>query len=201
MQCNPGYPQHTFSQVCQVGLECCTQIDSAIASALALRQLFCVEGEVLEKVESFRYLRRILAQDDEDIRVVRNQIKKARSIWSRVGQVLQADNTLPRSSAEFYKAVVRSVLFYGSKTWNLSLTALAWLEKFHIRAAYHMAKVHKPWRGSNQVWVYPGVGRESKKGDWRHNSRGGNRRCAWMMMTQTELGIRGTTVESWMAYG
>ena len=45
--------------------------------ALALRQLFYVEGEVLEKVELFRYLGRILGQDDNDIRAVRSQIKKA----------------------------------------------------------------------------------------------------------------------------
>ena len=39
--------------------------------------------------------------------------------------------------------------------WNLTKTALAWLEGFHIRAAYRMAKKHKPQRGPNQVWVYP----------------------------------------------
>ena len=113
-------------------------------SALALRQLFYVEGEVLKKVETFCYLGRILAQDDDDVRAVRSQIKKARGIWARVGQVLQVDNTPPQVSAKFYKAVVQSVLLYGSETWNLTKTALARLEGFHIRVAYHMAKKHKP---------------------------------------------------------
>jgi hypothetical protein len=36
------------------------------------------------------------------------------------------------------------VLLYGSKTWNLFTTALAWLEGFHICAAYRMAEKHKP---------------------------------------------------------
>jgi esterase/lipase superfamily enzyme len=116
-------------------------------SALAIRQLFYVEGELLEKIESFRYLGRILAQDDEDVWAVRSQIKKARGTWARVGQVLQADNTPPKVSAMFYKAVVPSVLLYGSKTWNLTTTALVRLEG--------MAKVHKPRRGPNHVWVYP----------------------------------------------
>ncbi len=111
------------------------QRDSAITLALALRQLFYVEGEVLEKVESFRYLERILTQDDDDIRAVRSQIKKAREIWARVGQVLQADNTPPKVSTKFYKAVMQSVLLYGSETWNLTKTTLARLEGFHIRAA------------------------------------------------------------------
>ena len=92
------------------------QRDSAITSALALRLLFYIEGEVLKKVESFRYLGRILAQDDENVRAVQNQIKKARGTWARVGQVLQADNTPPKVSAMFYKAVVQSVLLYSSET-------------------------------------------------------------------------------------
>jgi len=128
MQCNPRYPRHIHSQVCQQGVERRSQRDSAITAALALRQLFYVEGEVLEKVESFRYRGCILAQDDEDVRAVRSQIKKARGTWARVGQVLQVDNTPPKVSAMFYKAVVQSVLLYGSESWNLMKTALAQLE-------------------------------------------------------------------------
>ena len=99
MQCNPQCPRHIHLQVCQQGVERRTQMDSAIKAALALRQLFYVEGEVLEKVELFRYLGRILAQDNEDVRAVRSQIKKARGTWARVGQVLQADNAPPKVSA------------------------------------------------------------------------------------------------------
>ena len=130
------------------------QRDSAIMLALALPQLFYAEGEVLERVESFRYLGRILAHDDEDVRAVRSQIRKARETCARVGQVLQANNTPPKVSAMFYKVVVQLVLLYGSETWNLMKTAMARLEGFHIRAAYRMAKKHKPRRGPNQVWVY-----------------------------------------------
>ncbi len=36
MQCNPRYTRHNFSQVCQVGLERCTQRDSAIMLAMVL---------------------------------------------------------------------------------------------------------------------------------------------------------------------
>ena len=84
----------------------------------------------MEKVESFRYLRRIPIQDSEDVRAVQNKIKKAWGIWVQVGQVLQTDNTPPNVSTKFYKAVVQSVLLYGSKTWNLTTTALVRLEVF-----------------------------------------------------------------------
>ncbi len=155
MQCDLRYSRHIHTQVCSLGVEQRTQRDLAILAALALRKLFHVEGEVLEKVDFFRYLGRILAQDDDDIRAVRQQIKKARGIWARVRQVLMADNTPPKVSAKFYKAVVKSVLLYGSKTWNLTTTPLAWLEGFHIRAAYRMAEKHKPKKGPHHGWIYP----------------------------------------------
>ena len=66
-----------------------------------------------------------------------------------------ADNTPPKVSTKFYKAVVQSVLLYGSTTWNLLTTALAWLEGFHICAAYRMAEKHKPKKGPHHWWVYP----------------------------------------------
>ena len=50
---------------------------------------------------------------------------------------------------------MQSVLLCRSETWNFSKTVLALLEGSHIRAAYRMAKKHKPRRGPNQVWVYP----------------------------------------------
>ncbi len=126
--------------MCKLGAEQLTQQDSAITATLALHELFYVKGELLEKVNSFQYLGRILAQDNDDVQAVRNQIKKARETWARVGQILTADNTPPKVSTKFYKVVVQSVLQYGRKTLNLSTTALAWLEGFHICTAYQMAE-------------------------------------------------------------
>ena len=64
----------------------------AVRSALALRQQFTVHGDVLEGVEVFRYLGRMLLQDDDDIQAVRSQLCKARGTWARVGQVLRREN-------------------------------------------------------------------------------------------------------------
>ena len=109
----------------------------------------------MERVEVFRYLGRLLSQDEDDIQAVRSQLCKACRTWAQVGQVLRRENAPPRVSAKFYKAIVQSVLLYGSETWVLSPAALARLEGFHIRAAYRMAKEHVPRRGPLQQWVYP----------------------------------------------
>jgi hypothetical protein len=109
----------------------------------------------LEKVDSFQYLGQILAQDNDNVRAVKSQINNAQGAWGRVGQILKAENTPPKVSTKFYKALVQSVLLYGSKTWNLWTTALARLEGFHTRTAYHMAEKHKPKKGPHHGWVYP----------------------------------------------
>jgi hypothetical protein len=51
--------------------------------------------------------------------------------------------------------VVQAVLLYGSKTWVTSPQAMVRLEGFHIRAAWRMARTHKPWGGPRKEWVYP----------------------------------------------
>jgi hypothetical protein len=155
MQVNPCYPRHMQTKECQVGVERRKQRETAISSAMALRQQFTVHGDVLERVEVYKYLGRMMAQDDDDIQAVRAQLRKARATWARVGQVLRRENATPFVAARFYQAIVQAILLYGSETWVLTRTALARLEGFHIRAAYRMAKEHKPKRGPGNVWIYP----------------------------------------------
>ncbi len=126
-----------------------------MASALALCCQFTVHGDALEKVEVFKYLSRMMAQDNNNVQAMRHQLHKARGTWVRIGQVLRSKNATPRVAAKFCKAVVQAVLLYGSEMRNLMKAVLAWLEGFHVQAAYCMAQVHWPeWVAGNQ-WEYP----------------------------------------------
>jgi hypothetical protein len=58
-------------------------------------------------------------------------------------------------AAKFYEAVLQAALLYGSKTWNLTNAVLAWLEGFHVWAAYRMAQVHQSKWVARNWWVYP----------------------------------------------
>jgi hypothetical protein len=139
---------------CQVRVKQKQQWEAAVTLALALQQLFSVDGEVLEWVEIFKYLGRLLAQDDDDIEAISAQLWKACATWDRVEQVPRNKNVSPHVAATFYKAVVKAILLYGSKTWVLSRMAFACLERFHIHAAYWMVKMHKPKRGPGRTWIY-----------------------------------------------
>ncbi len=87
-----------------------------VASALALCCQFIVHGNALKKVKVFKYLSRMMAQDNNDVQAVRHQLRKAWGTWARVGQVLRSENVTPWVAAKFYKAMVQAVLLYGSKT-------------------------------------------------------------------------------------
>ncbi len=126
-----------------------------MALALALRQQFSVQGNVLERVKVFKYLGRLMSQDDDNIQAIRAQIRKARSSWGCIGQVLRSKNVSPFVAARFYQAIIQAILLYGSKLWVISRTTMAWLEGFNIRAAYRMAKKNRPMRGPNREWIYP----------------------------------------------
>ncbi len=51
-------------------------------SAMALREHFTVRGDVLEQVEVNKYLRRMMAQDNNDTQALRAQLRKAHAIWA-----------------------------------------------------------------------------------------------------------------------
>ncbi len=102
MQVNPFYPHHVKLKECQVGVECQKQCETVISSALALREQFMICGDVLERVEVFKYLGWMMVQDNNDIQAVRSQLRKARATWAWVGQVLHSENVTPFMAARFY---------------------------------------------------------------------------------------------------
>ena len=86
----------------------------------------------LERIERFKYLGRLLSHNDTDIHAVRANLAKARRCWARVSQVLMAEDALPKVSGVFYKAIIQAVLLFGSETWNLAPSGLAYLEGFQL---------------------------------------------------------------------
>ena len=68
---------------------------------------------------------------------------------------MRGENAAPKVCGVFYRAVVESVLLYGSESWTITPVLLARLEGFHIRAAWRMTTEHRPRRGPGRTWVYP----------------------------------------------
>jgi len=88
MQMDPTVCGHWRTESSSIGAERRIQREAAVTLVLALQCTVTVHGDVLEQVEVFKYLGRLLAQDDDNVQAVRQQIRKARGTWKSVGQVL-----------------------------------------------------------------------------------------------------------------
>jgi hypothetical protein len=85
MQVNPAYPRHIWMQECQTGVKQKLQRESAVCLALALRCQFLVHRDVLERIEVFKYLGCLLAEDNNNAQAIQQQLQKAREVWACVG--------------------------------------------------------------------------------------------------------------------
>ena len=70
MQTDPAVRGHWRTDSCLIGADRRVQREGAVTSALALRCTFTVHGDILEQVKVFKYLSRLLAQDNNDIQAV-----------------------------------------------------------------------------------------------------------------------------------
>ena len=108
---------------------------------------FTINGEKIERVKEFRYLGRILTEDDDDSRCIEDQLKRARSRWWRMAKLLKREEVNSLYMGRFYMAVVQAVLLYGSESWTITLRDIEALERFQKKAVQYMTGSHiqKRW--------------------------------------------------------
>ena len=110
--------------------------------------------EVKKRVTKFKYLGRILSQNDEDSKCINQKLKKAQARWNNVAQTTKREGANAHTMARFYKASIQEVLLYGSESWTI--TKLNWdrLRNFHRRAIRYMTTTHIRKIGEDS-WEYP----------------------------------------------
>ena len=144
---------HQATKSCKVMHAARLQRKVVSDSAVAMDVKFYAYGEELERVEVFKYLRRLIEFDDDDTHAVNGNLKKARHVLARISPVLRAENASARVCGMFYKATVQSVLLFGSETWVIAPTILKRLEGFHEKAACRITGLLPKMTGG--TWKYP----------------------------------------------
>ena len=104
--------------------------------------IFYVQGVPIETVSEFKYLGRVVKNDDDDWPAVNQNVKKATATWGRICKILSKEGANPKVMATVYKAVVQAVLLYGSESWVLSLAMETKLQSFHRRCARYITGQH-----------------------------------------------------------
>lgn len=107
-------------------------------------------------MEVFRYLGRPLSATDNDWPALYSNLLKARQKWARISRLLAREGASPKVSAMFYKAIVMSVLLYGSETWVITSSMMKTLEGFHNRVARQLTG-RRPRRRNDGTWFYPPI--------------------------------------------
>ena len=88
--------------------------------------------EIVKNVPTFRYLGQPLDQTDDDWPAAQQNIMRARSVWGRMGTLLQQEGAATKVLESFYRAVVQEIILYGSETWVLLASMAKGIEMGHM---------------------------------------------------------------------
>jgi len=147
-------PSHTRSQLCRAGVARYKARQDELQQRAARQVVFTINGNPIENVHSFRYLGRMVCDDDNDWLAVSTNLKKARARWSMISRILSRDGADSKTMGHFYKAIVQSVLLYGSETWVLTRRMITALESFHNHCARMIARRFIR-SNADGTWTYP----------------------------------------------
>ena len=125
-----------------------------LRQAEALEVNFSIGGSEIERVSQFRYLGRILDENDDDSHALLRQLARARTKWARIAAVLRSQGVKPRAMGYFYKAVVQAILLYGSETWVVTENLLKQLQSFHARISRYIKGKHIR-QNEDGSWFHP----------------------------------------------
>jgi hypothetical protein len=125
---------------------------------MAAETVFTANGEPIETVKDFKYLGRILSDNDSDEECVERNLKRAKGKWGSICRILSNEGASPKIMGTFYKTIVQSVLLYGSESWVLTKPMIKKLQSFHRRCARYITGMHIRPNDPNDLdgeWTYP----------------------------------------------
>ena len=115
---------------------------------------FQAHGRPLEKVTLFKYLGRVLTEEDDDWPEVVVNLKNVRKSWARLTRILIREGARPRVSGMFFKMLLQAMLLFGSETWLLTPHMERALGSFEHWVARRITG-RQPRRKEEGRWDYP----------------------------------------------
>ena len=101
-----------------------------------------IDGELVEFVHSFTYLGSIISADGSIEAEITSRIGKAAGAMKRLSNALWKRRCISRQTKlRMYRALVSSVLLYGSETWNLNIRDYNRLNAFDMSCLRRLENV------------------------------------------------------------
>ena len=146
---------HPNTRLCAQGQRLRQSRKRALSYRRENETLFHVEGQVLDRVEHFRYLGRVISHTNSDWPAIFRQLTRARQRWAMIARVVAKLQIPAKAAGMFYKAIVQAVLLYGSETWVVDPPMLNVLESFHNRVVRKITGRMAYLDGD--TWIYPPI--------------------------------------------
>jgi hypothetical protein len=142
-QQNVNMEQHKQAKECQQYTESKRKRQQELLQYAAKYVNFHVDNQPVSKVKQFKYLGRIITDDDDNLPAVEQQIGKARTTWGQIGKIIQKKtNANTKVLATFYKTKIQSILLYQSKSWTVNKFISNKLNSFHHCCAQYKTGKH-----------------------------------------------------------
>jgi hypothetical protein len=142
-QHNAHTRQHPESKECKQYAKVKKKRQKYVIQNAATHVRFHIDNQPVGKTSKFKYLDRIIADKDDDLPAVEQQITKASSTWGQIGKIIRKRTVLnPKVMATFYKAIIQSIILHGAERWIASKTIVSKLNPFHHRCAYYSVGKH-----------------------------------------------------------
>ena len=149
-----GLSLHRNSATCKRLAARNTALEQREIQIQASEFILTVDGNPIQKVKEFKYLGRIVSENDDDKPAIRRNIKRARQQWGRFSRLLRRDNADKYAMSIFYRVIVLSVLLFGSETWVVSDILKGEFRSFHHRCARYVVNRHI-WQDGDGNWHCP----------------------------------------------
>lgn len=108
----------------------------------AAQFVFTVNGIPIKHPKEFKYLGRIMEENDDDQAAINRNLQKARQKWGMIGRIFAKKGANSKVMGSFYKTIIQSVLLYGSESWVISNHMMKSLRSFHRRCARFITGKH-----------------------------------------------------------
>jgi len=115
-------------------------------------------GTELERVSEFRYLGRILTEDDDDDKAARARLAIARSTFAALrSRFFRSKHATPSTKVRVAQAVLRAQLVYGSETMVISAHTQRAIRSFQQQVLRWCTRMHPivTGKGPNRKFTYP----------------------------------------------
>ena len=100
-----------------------------------------LNGEVLEEVQSFKYLGAIIAKDGCSDTEIKARLGAATAAMSRLKTIWKSNNIHLTTKMKLYKTLVLSILLYGCESWTLTAEMQRKLQAFENKSYRRMLNV------------------------------------------------------------